>query len=1114
MKFRRFVIAPLLLAAAVSCDDTVDSITDQLNLDRPIDIAFACYGGLRLTGGAAADPTQTIIETAMPIQACDIRSGTHDASTLAPVPPGQETITVTSGSGATTTSNPGNSFYYGFILQSEPGTVALAQWDTKPSSSFAGGDVLVLDADPLIPGKNGISVGEDPAAIVSDSVGCYEVTANAGSCDMSSIDINTAIEVATDNADAVAKGEKVIVNRIEITNASGQPIRAKPRAMVAQPPGGTIGNACAATPTGLVYVAYPSCHLVAGIDLSTGQVVSGIQFDAAGTPTIVDGNVTCADECSGGGAVTAGARPIALALEVDPTTDRRLLAIGSENSSLVTLVELDLSNNPVSRSTVALQQNRTNDLGVTAVAISPTIGMGGDGGFINDDSALGGQSQFVYAIATDNTVRVADIDGGLNKECDTQIDPRFLHDVSDVHFLSCPHVGDPLPPRRAGARGPGIQLVGDADPTSIDIFKVDAVVGDTRDMGAPTRMIGYFGVIAGSNGATYVLNVDNDDWFDTVDPNEPVGTAIPLDIANQLRDSVPNRQDIAVQAASDTDPTLVPICGTNGVDATGAATTTGTSLSTAAFESTRFDGTFTRTLPVLPTATVATEKIGILPSIRQVLCVGQDQPLGVPVSELSFAAPNDVRDQEFPDLFGLPYYDENWTLTYEGSVSIDTDVTAANGPAVRTSQMYIDADGIRLHDQTKPFCDAGVEPYDIVQLRGCDSTLGDSDCPIGYTCFVHPESLVPNLGSCMATDEADRLANACKEFLTSLRQYTVGTTTSGELKLLPRKHVLVTSPVDGCTDDDQCHALANYALRNENGTNPIDDNTADDTHTYSCAVDTARKPELAADGVSPLKRCIETCQIDTDCDAGNVCDNGTCMEGVIPPQSCVNAPQRYELRVGEAFAVVGEQSGYHHHVIADAGGNCIQDPNGSIYDIGRIPLRAPACDPTANPYTGQHTDGTFDPNPCEAVVAQTESDNNYVHNTCAPGNPVTSIVTRQADAIRYRGRGLTLTIVDPTYAGDQVCIGDGLGAAGLAPGTKIPVVPPLYQEAVRIVSGFFPLVIQTGAAYPVKVRRGPGESIWVMDEGDYLSQSVDIASTRGKVFRIESAAIGIVNVLQ
>lgn len=1094
MKFRRFVIAPLLLVAAVSCDDTTDSITNQLNLNRPVDIAFACFGGLRVTGGAAADPAQAIIQSALPIEACDIRSGAHDPKDPAPVPPGQETIG---------TSTTGSSFYYGFILQSEPGTVALAQWDTKPSSSFAGNDTTVLDADPLIPGKNGISVGEDPIAIATDSVGCYEVTANAGSCDLSTIDINTAIVVATDNAGAVANGERVLVNRLEVTNASGQPIRAKARAMAAQPAGGTIGNACPATPTGLVYVAYPSCHLVAGIDVSTGQVVNGIQFDAAGTPTIVDGNVTCPDECGGGGVVTPGTRPIALALERDARSDRRVLVIGSENSNIVTVVELDLSSNPVSRSTIVLQQNRTNDLGVTAVAVSPTIGMGGDSGFINDDSALGGEAQFVYAIATDSTIRVADIDAGLNKECDTQLDPRFLHDQADVHFLSCPHVGDPLPPRRAGARGPGIQLGGDATPTSIDIFKVDSVDGDVRAMGAPTKLVGYFGVIAGSNGATYILNVDNDDWYDTVDPSTggigPVGTAIPLDIANQLRDAVPNRNSTAVAAKITNDPndhSLVPICGTYGTDPASAA---------APSDSTRFTGTVTRTLP---TGQLATEKIGILPSIRQLLCVAMDQPNGVPVSELSFAAPLDIRDQEFPDLFGLPFYDENWTLTYEGSLSIDTDVSAANGPAVRTSQMYIDADGIRLHDQTHPFCDAGVEPYDIVQLRGCDSTRGDSDCPIGYTCFVHPDSPVANLGSCMLTDEADRLANACKQFLTSLRQYTVTTTTSGELKLVPRKHLLRTTPIDGCTSDDQCHTLADYMIANENGNHPLNDITPPDTHTYSCAVDTARAPELAADG-SPMKRCIQTCQTDVDCDVGNVCDNGTCMEGVIPPQACVNAPQRYELRASEAFAVVGDHSGYHHHVIADAGGNCIQDPAGSLYDIGRIPLRAPACDPTANPYTGQHTDGTFDPNPCEVTVDQTENDNNYIAGTCSAANPATSLVTRAADAIRYRGRGLTLTLVDPTYPGDLTCIGDA--AAGLG---KIPVVPPLYQESVRIVSGFSPLLITTGAAYPVKVRRGPGQSIWVMDEGDYLSQSISIPSTRGKVFRIESAAIGIVNVLQ
>ena len=51
---------------------------------------------------------------------------------------------------------------------------------------------------------------------------------------------------------------------------------------------------------------------------------------------------------------------------------------------------------------------------------------------------------------------------------------------------------------------------------------------------------------------------------------------------------------------------------------------------------------------------------------------------------------------------------------------------------------------------------------------------------------------------------------------------------------------------------------------------------------------------------------------------------GYCMEGVTPPQSCVNAPQRYELRAGEAFAVVGTRSGFLHSIISDSTGSCAQ----------------------------------------------------------------------------------------------------------------------------------------------------------------------------------------------
>jgi hypothetical protein len=138
--------------------------------------------------------------------------------------------------------------------------------------------------------------------------------------------------------------------------------------------------------------------------------------------------------------------------------------------------------------------------------------------------------------------------------------------------------------------------------------------------------------------------------------------------------------------------------------------------------------------------------------------------------------------------------------------------------------------------------------------------------------------------------------------------------------------------------------------------------------------------------------------------------------------------------------------------------------------------------------------------------------------TCTLAATQTVLVTRQATAIRFRNRGLTLTLVDPTYPGDAMCIGDRMGGLG-----NIPLVAPNYQIAFRQAAGFTPLVLATsGASLPIKVLRQPltphstntSEAFWVVDEGDFISQTIDAPSTRGRVFRINSDALGTVNVLE
>jgi hypothetical protein len=90
---RRVLSALLVSVAALSCGETTTNPTNQLNFDRPIDVAFACYGGLRPTNGMPVTVDQEVTVSAQPLAAGEIRSGSHPVSEPVPVPAGQENLT-------------------------------------------------------------------------------------------------------------------------------------------------------------------------------------------------------------------------------------------------------------------------------------------------------------------------------------------------------------------------------------------------------------------------------------------------------------------------------------------------------------------------------------------------------------------------------------------------------------------------------------------------------------------------------------------------------------------------------------------------------------------------------------------------------------------------------------------------------------------------------------------------------------------------------------------------------------------------------------------------------------------------------------------------------------
>jgi hypothetical protein len=1082
------VVLAAAAAWSAACGSTSSSSTSLLNLNAPTDLAFGCFGGLRLTGGGragtAADP---LTETAMPIGACDIYAQATTDSLASELPLGQEDLH------ATDKSQPALSVsYYAFVLQTESGTLSLGKFPAKlptapidatacdaatvatdcpPSwtclsnvctpptahAVVAPGDLQMLDLDPLTPGANGVSVGALPVAVAIDQSGCYAVTANSGSCDLSVVDV----------ASVASFKPEPIVNRLDVTNASGDPVVARPAAMIAANGWSTIGVACPAAATGVLWIAYPDCHLVAAVDPGTGVIKAGVKFAADGTATITSGAVSCPAQCGGEGTITDGFRPMTVDLADDHRVGTRRLAIGGEGASVVTVVDLDGAFLPTAIKQVAL----SGDVDVSRVAISPQIGMGGTAGDVIDDGAVGGQSQFVYAVASDGTVRVADV-LDVNAECDTQVDPRYLAGETDVQRLSCMPVGDlNTPPRRSTANGPGIQLTNHGKPTAVTI--VHAVPRVTSDIPiAASTLIGWFAMVTATGGDVYIVNIDDDNYPDVEDPTSPLAVTLPLALPHQLRDAIPDRGALAL----DKQAVAQPICVTASQD-----TPATTDLTSGGPRMVLVSDAGRLVEQSLSVANIALAKASSLPNLRKVRCDGSDTgtigPVGV--NEMSFEAPVATRKQVFGDLRAMPF-DEIWTATWEGALSNDDSTSAIDGPRIRSGLTMVDGTGMRVVEAGAPYCAAGVEPYDEVTLRGCDPTNNSLDCDVGHTCYAHPDSPT-GIGACLPTAQVDALAGACRDFLITERRYAATTVKSGELRLIGRRRVLRTTPITGCTSAAQCGELEAVAQRLPSTDQPASDNTVITPHTWACEADPSRAPGI--------DRCVMSCTTSAECSAGSVCESGRCVEGVIPPLQCALGIQRYDLRASEAFTVLGSRTGYLHPWIVGPDNSCVRDPAAPRNLVGRIPLRVPRC-----------TSARPSPNPCSEPISTFEAEKTFDDTCTVAANA--HYAARATSSIRFNNPQVLFHLIDLTYPGDARCIGDRGGTL-----VDIPVVFPGYAVTFRLQAGFLAkrLPVPTALSQPVNVIRGPGQSIWVVDQGDVLQSNG--GSTRGAVVRLESTGL-------
>lgn len=1012
----------------------------------------------------------------------------------------------------------------------------VANSDTNEVGMFRRCDINgMVDLDPEAPGYNLVPVGALPSKIV-DTPDCRVVTANAGSCDLTAIQLLGLASYAVGLAPEGAPSS--LVSTIVPLRGNGEPLGARPGDMIALPPRlSLVGGASADDPSGAgvcdpdsfasVLVTFPSCHLVAEINLATHRILQSRQFvtDANGLTQVIDPgpDPLCPVECPGqfdGEApepldVVDGVFPVALAL-VDPGRDDTTTGqeaggpypsfyVGGTGSDEIFEIELEVPPGTASTSGFApAEQTRRLRLedpqGVSAIRITPEVAFSGD---------LGGAThQFLYVIAGDGSTHVVERArdrASLGVECDTQLDP------SEASAGICAPIdaGSAAQARRRPfAAGPGIRATG---AVITDWVFQRSTSKDERSR-APFRQEGVVG-IGTTSGGRVVLGLF--DQYGTANPTlatDP-GTQDPTGLMNV---ALGPHMLWPVSDPHGGDPRVLPLVTDEEPDR------------------------------LLPSDDQATQVLA--PAVRRIDLAyfaaegdgqySEDQlaiwrRLGRPdnVDGLGDFDGNSLYERTVARVAVRDYRQwrssQGWSLAWEmeipGTRSQTGRLTCAEASEFGQGSC---AAGARIIDEGATFCDEGVLPGDKLLVGGCGA---DDDCGLGQRCLRDPSSGGGATGICVSAmaygENLEALREYCKPFIsdpcgTVSREYLVTDVKQTEVTLEPLDIGAVTflrerCPVPAGPDN----------LRDPLGGKPVPPpdppDPPDDGESPSLVECEARLTCAVPDGVEARSGgCIE----DLDCaglggttGAEYVCFDGqcrtpceggsrNCRQRVLPGPGCFGEFLTYTLALRDSFAVSIDPTPQFiaDRVRTESDGTCREDETQSNLLTSRLWLGADEDDTFSKildcPNAAEVAPS--DPNPCRIVTRREDDPESLFHSFAYDGERV--------EAIRFSNPYGTL-VIDLVSLRDLGVETDLLTDSSTAWPPEFARfrrarIPRSYREnfSTPSLAGYQtfndPIVVSnTPLTYPIRVVAAPEEgAAYVVDAGGRGGS----AGVRGQVVRI------------